>query len=310
MDNNLPKTDPSGNQNPFPQNSSTHQDSSQQNPSLNQPQTNWNPSSPSTPEPSNPSSFPTSPQPPFNSSFSNPQETSTQNPPPPSNNNSSSLFLPDGHEMHNNHGSAIKIIIGILIVGLILLAGGFFILAQQNTQTQTASISTPTQPPTLTTNPTANWLSYTDSETGFSIQYPPTGSFTTGKPYFGTNGTEEIPKAFTIDDAVLTILPNFRENTFTPVSNEIILVGGIQTEKNYESSTSAVIKAIPISSDTTVAFTYKLPDDPTKAQIINKLFDQILTTFAINATQSSQLLNQEDAMMMEKSSTSPSTPVQ
>lgn len=312
MDNNLPKNDPVGTQIPSSANDApppmpTAAAAAPTPPqSVNPIQTppNTPPAfDPSAPMPSVPPMPTTTPE----SSMPNPTAAAAAGgvvaAAPANNESHPSLFLPDGHEM-NHHGSGIKIIIGILVVGLILLAGGFFLMQnQQPSKTEQAIV--PTTPPTPTTNPTANWLTYTDTNSGFSIQYPPDGAFEKGKPYDGTNGDEEVSASFILGDSLLTILPNYKQATFTPIKTETIIVGTVKAQKDYESSNSAVIKAIPLSNESTISFTYKLPDDPAKAQMVNALFDQILKTFSTNATTSSQLLIPEEGSSNSASLTAP-----
>lgn len=297
MDNNLPKDDSVPSEPTAP--------TSIPDATSSTPATNWQTTpTPPAPEQTSPSlpeqpltppldhTPPPNPTPPPPPSWTSPIDVSTpeSNPTPPAAApaaTTSSLFLPDGHEL-NHHGAAPKLIIGMLLVALILLGGGFFFMSQGQSQIKSETALIPPQAaPSPTPNPTAGWLTYTDSKIGFSLMYPPTGAFETGKPYFGTLGTQETPAAFMTSGGLLTILPNYKTATFTPLLTEPVMIGRFSMQKNFEATNSAVIKEVPISTTQTVAFTYKLPDDPIQAATVNKLFDQILSTFTLSVSSES-----------------------
>lgn len=85
------------------------------------------------------------------------------------------------------------LIAGVIVLVLLIVAGaGIYFLGKNNAKKVVTQ--TPTQTTTLTTNPTANWKTYSNSNYGFSFQYP--SYLTTVNDKF----PKEIPSVGTVSD--------------------------------------------------------------------------------------------------------------
>ena len=79
--------------------------------------------------------------------------------------------LPSVNPVANQRGNFL-LIIGVIVLILVIGAGGYFLYQKQTSKpTNSSQISPPTTSPTL--DETANWKTYTNAKYGYSFKYPP-----------------------------------------------------------------------------------------------------------------------------------------
>lgn len=133
------------------------------------------------------------------------------------------------------------LIIGIIVLLLVIGAGGYFLYQKQVNKPVATQVSYPT--PSPTSDETANWKTYTNTQYGYSIKYPPTIAFKSDRFYLvGDDNRKDTADGFGPNLAIY-----FRGSDKTPqeiASQE--LPGSTQTLINVSNATGVKISGLEI----------------------------------------------------------------
>lgn len=147
-------------------------------------------------------------------------------------------------------------------------------------QTPQTTITPSSSPTPDGTGETASWKTYTNSSYSYFINYPLSVTRETkivkDFPSQVNNITHDY---FKFEGGILEIYGVCGRGV-QPIKQTDIIIGGQKAIKLYETNTTGIITAIPRpNSNESICFNFKLPDDPTKTQSVDVLFNQILSTF-------------------------------
>ncbi|MBI2086478.1 hypothetical protein HYT74_04000 [Candidatus Daviesbacteria bacterium] len=128
-------------------------------------------------------------------------------------------------------------------------------------------------------NETDNWKVYKSQEYNFEIKYPPTVNIKEEEIVDPGQIYNKSHVYFEIDGGRLEIY-GVCGRGIQPIKNKEITIADQKTIKFYETEDKGAIKAINRpNSDESICFGFTLPSNPKKTEEVDKLFDQMLSTF-------------------------------
>jgi len=168
----------------------------------------------------------------------------------------------------------------ILLIVILLVCTGLVFAGMEIQKRQAATLPTPSLVAiaTPTPDPTASWKTYISAKYGYSIKYPNNVTYQESD-FLGVKGKTETTIILQIDKGSLEIAANVGGRGIAPIKTQNITIGGVKTDKFYETETTGIIKAIPSPKGEDLYFSFFLPGDPVKSKEIDTLIDQILSTF-------------------------------